>query len=419
MKKKYLAFFIKDLHKFSTTLTVNRLLIQKISESFEKLFIINTENLRFITKKINTLNTKDFFLNKKKNKLTIKNKNLRLPYNVEFFNPLNSNDFKRFMSDKDIIGINNFGRTLNELKVHILLKQHNIRQIQITNVGNLQTHIVPTKKTNLSALIYQIHKEFGHIVTVALSNLGLINKIDIRFLSDKKLINKLKSAKGFKNFLFNKLNLFYCNKHVLVNSNSYDLITSNKPIIKEEKIVLLDLMFEHDEWVAMRGLPQKKVIKDFNFKIKKLLNYLSNAYKKKVVVCIHPKDNLNNKKKIYRDYEVVKYSSKENILKAFLVLFFDTSAIADAIFLKKKIIFVNSEAMDKNQKTQGLAYHYQAGITKIDLENYNIKSKKELLNKLIKSKKKYFKYNQNYLMPDGKTLGYKKILKTIRKKYNV
>ncbi len=71
------------------------------------------------------------------------------------------------MSDKDIIGINNFGRTLNELKVHILLKQHNIRQIQITNVGNLQTHIVPTKKTNLSALIYQIHKEFGHIATVA------------------------------------------------------------------------------------------------------------------------------------------------------------------------------------------------------------------------------------------------------------
>ena len=141
--------------------------------------------------------------------------------------------------------------------------------------------------------------------------------------------------------------------------------------------------------------------------------------KKKVVVCIHPKDILNNKKKIYRDYEVVKYSSKENILKAFLVLFFDTSAITDAIFLKKKIIFVNSEAMDKNQKTQGLAYHYQAGITKIDLENYNIKSKKELLNKLIKSKKKYFKYNQNYLMPDGKTLGYKKILKTIRKKYNV
>ena len=56
MKKKYLAFFIKDLNIFSTTLTVNRLLIQKISESFEKLFIINTENLRFITNKINSYN---------------------------------------------------------------------------------------------------------------------------------------------------------------------------------------------------------------------------------------------------------------------------------------------------------------------------------------------------------------------------
>ena len=35
-------------------------------------------------------------------------------------------DFKKFMFDKDIVGINTFGRTFKELKVHFLLKKYNI-----------------------------------------------------------------------------------------------------------------------------------------------------------------------------------------------------------------------------------------------------------------------------------------------------
>ena len=73
--------------------------------------------------------------------------------------------------------------------------------------------------------------------------------------------------------------------------------------------------------------------------------------------------------------------------------------------------------MDKNQIFQALDYHYEAGIIKINLEDYSIKNKKELLYKLNKAKKKYSKYNKNFLVPDGKNPGYKKIIKIVKNNF--
>ena len=73
--------------------------------------------------------------------------------------------------------------------------------------------------------------------------------------------------------------------------------------------------------------------------------------------------------------------------------------------------------MDKNQISQALDYHYRAGIIKINLEDYSIKNKKELLYKLNKAKKKYSKYNKNFLVPDGKNFGYKKIIKIVKNNF--
>ena len=417
MKKKHLALFINDLKRFNSLVITHRFLFQKICENFEKLFIINIENLCFFPSGASGFNNKDFFFDKKKRKLIVKNKNLKLPNNIEFFQPLDTNDFKKFMFDKDIVGINTFGRTFKELKVHFLLKKYNIKQIQISNIGNIQTQVVPIKNTYWKAWIYKFQHDYGHKLTMLLSNFGMVSKIDIRFVSNKEIINNLKSTKGIKNFLFKKFNLFYCKKHILVNSDSYDIIASSKPTIKEEKIVLLDIMFDHEWTIAMGSNLVVKDTKGFYFRMKKLLNNLSKVYKKKVVVCIHPKDNLNKKKKIYSNYEGVKYASKENIFKAFLVIFFDTSTITNAIFLEKKIIVITSNVMDKNQISVALDYHHKAGITKINLEDYSIKNKKELLHKLNKAKKKYSKYNKKFLVPDGKNFGYKKIIKIVKNNF--
>jgi len=412
MKKKYLALCIGGLKNLGQTIHTYKFLLEKTCENFDKLFIIHTGNLRFLKQKNNLHNKRDFFINEKNSKLVIKNKKLRLPKNIEFFNPQNIMDFKNFMQDKNIIAINSFGRTFNDLKIHFLFKYFNIKQIQISNIGNLQAKPFLVKKYNIFVWFNKFNHDFGHILTVALSNLGLVPKIDIRFISSKKTFDFLK-----KNSLFKRLNFFYCKEHILVNSKSYDHLASNNPKVSENKIVLLDTMFNHPEFIQMGSTPKLNIVKEFYNKTNKLLKLLEKNYKKKVVVCIHPKDDLNNKKKIFNKFKVVKYETQKNIIESFIVLFFDTSAIVDAILLKKKIIVLQSSLMDKNSLRFGGDYHKKAGIFKINLDNYEFKNKKTLLNHLNKSKINQLSYIQKYLTPDGNNLGFEKIIKTIKNRF--
>ena len=412
MKKKYLALCIGGFKNLSQTIHTYKFLLEKTCENFDKLFIIHTGNLCFLKPKNNLHNKRDFFINEKNSKLVIKNKKLRLPKNIEFFNPQNIMDFKNFMQDKNIIAINSFGKTFNDLKIHFLFKYFNIKQIQISNIGNLQGKPFLVKKYNIFVWFNKFNHDFGHILTVALSNLGLVPKIDIRFISSKKTFDFLK-----KNSLFKRLNFFYCKEHILVNSKSYDHLASNNPKVSENKIVLLDTMFNHPEFIQMGSTPKLNIVKEFYNKTNKLLKLLEKNYKKKVVVCIHPKDDLNNKKKIFNKFKVVKYETQKNIIESFIVLFFDTSAIVDAILLKKKIIVLQSSLMDKNSLRFGGDYHKKAGIFKINLDNYEFKNKKTLLNHLNKSKINQLSYIQTYLTPDGNNLGFEKIIKTIKNRF--
>ena len=412
MKKKYVAFCIGGLKYLEQSINGNRLLLKKTCENFDKLFIINTGNLRFLKQKNDLYNKRDFFINKKNSKLVIKNKKLKLPKNIEFFNPQNVMDFKNFMQDKNIIAINSFGRTFNDLKIHFLFKYFNIKQVQISDVGNLQSEIFPVTKYNVVPWLNKLNHDFGHIITVALSSFGLVPKIDIRFISSKKTYKVLK-----KNSLFKKLNLFYCKEHILINSKSYDYLTLNNPKISENKIVLLDLMFNNPEFIEMGSVPKSEIIKKFYNKINELLKLLEKNYKKKVVICLHPKDDLNIKKKIFNKFKVVKYATQKNIIESFMVLFFDTSAIVDAILLKKKIIVLQSNLMDKNSVNIGGDYQKKAGIFKINLDNYEFKSKKALLSQLNKSKINQLNYIRLYLAPDRNNLGFEKIIKTIKSRF--
>ncbi len=412
MKKKYLAYCINDLKKMNQIINSDKFILNNFCQNFDKIFIINTGNLRFFRNKNDKLNKKYFSINKKNSRLIIKNKKLSLPKNIELFNPINIKDLKNFMKDKNIIGVNKFGRTFNDLKIHFLFKYFNVKQVQISDLGNIQSDIFPVKNYDIIAWFKKFNHDCGHMATVVLSNIGLVPKIDIRFTSSKKTFKSLK-----KNSLFKRINFFYCKEHILINTKAYDYIASNNPKISEKKIVLLDLMFNHPELIDMGSVPKLKIMNKFYNKVNKFLDLLKKNYKKKIVICIHPKDNLKEKEKIFKKYKVVKYSTKKNIIESFIVLFFDTSAVVDAILLKKKIIVLNSKLMDKNSIMIADDYHKKAGIFKVDLDNYEFKNKKTLLNQLNEAKIDQLNYTKSYIAPDGKNLGFEKIIKTIKNRF--
>ena len=110
-KKKYLSY-ITTFQSLAATLHISEYLFKELSTNFEKIYIINSENLEFPPNK-----------NFDEKKL----KEIYKPDNFIFFNPKNFGEFNDFLKDKDIIVISNFAKYLNSLKIHFFLKIKKIK----------------------------------------------------------------------------------------------------------------------------------------------------------------------------------------------------------------------------------------------------------------------------------------------------
>ena len=70
------------------------------------------------------------------------------------------------------------------------------------------------------------------------------------------------------------------------------------------------------------------------------MKYLSDTFKK-VTVCIHPSTNLEYMKKVYKHFNVTQFKTREKIYSSFITVFYETSAIVDALILKNLIVLEN------------------------------------------------------------------------------
>ena len=89
----------------------------------------------------------------------------------------------------------------------------------------------------------------------------------------------------------------------------------------------------------MRG--NKLNIKDKKKYLTLLEKYLVNLkklYKKKIIICLHPSSNINFYRKYIKGIKIIKFKTEFYLMKAFIVLFHESSSITGALLLKKKII---------------------------------------------------------------------------------
>ena len=148
-----------------------------------------------------------------------------------------------------------------------------------------------------------------------------------------------------------------------------------------------------------------------------LLDKLSKIFKKKIIISIKPGDNLNKTIQRFQGrYQVVKFRTKELIKKSFLVINFSSSAVIDAVALKKKIIALQSELF-KDKK-----YCADLYIELLNLKAINIYKKiningKHLIKDLNSRLKYYDKYLKRYTASDLKVSGNKEIIRIIKSRY--
>ena len=402
--KKYLALIFSDI-SLNKMLTVNSFLINQLCENFEKIYFINVYKLKIFT---------NWPFYEKEFSYEVDNK-FKVPNNIEIFIPKTTKDFEDFMIGKELIAINTIGRMLSDLKINFLLGRHPIKHVQIHNIGFHNTSSKWINNNFWKNLAFKLNKYYAHKLYVLLSNFGLVPKIQIRFTSNSEIIGIIN--KSFVKKILFYLKLFYVKELVLINSRSFDTFKKNKIETSEHKIVLMDFPLSHAELIAYQGNIDKKNIEKHYYYLNKLTNNLSNMYNKEVVVCIHPNDNLEIKKKYFPNLEVVQYQTKENVYNAFLVLFIESSAIVDAIFLKKRILSLVSNFTGENVINHGSVWVKKAGLLSINIENEIKIDKNELSSKLDDVKKKYSNYIKSYLAPDGNNIGCEKIIKTLKERF--
>ena len=408
-KKKCLGFIYnaKITTHLKNVLSNNIHNINNIASCFEEIYILNLNNFNWFTKKKHGFEKifRDFSFNKK----------------IKFYNPKNSVELDSFFKDKDFHGIITLGKTVNELPIHLLLKKHNVKFFQISNFGNKQIGELPSKKSFLRGYFNIIWRVFMHKLFIILKVFGVIPKIEIRFTSNKIWTNLSKKKQSIYNKIIRFFNISYAKKVIIINSGAYDLFYKNKFIKNEKYIILLDEMFNNEQYLRLGTYTDKKIIKIHYENLIKKLKIISKYYKKKVIICIHPSDNLKEKKNIFSDFIVKQYQTKKYVYQSKLVLFFESSAIIDAIILKKKIMTILSNALDTNQTANNMHYVNEIDIPFLNVDE-DLTFDKDTINKYKYDKKKinksYNSYINKYIAPDNSNIqGYVKISNIIKKNF--
>ena len=137
-KKKYLAILTSFTSVEGGVFYVNRKTFEKISNNFDKIFVINSQNLRFFPKF-----SRSIYQEKNFNKINCVP--VDMPKNFILFNPKNSKEFSNFLDDKELIIINHINKHFFDLKVQMLIKKHKLKQVQISTLG---VEGAPTEKTS-------------------------------------------------------------------------------------------------------------------------------------------------------------------------------------------------------------------------------------------------------------------------------
>lgn len=402
MKVNTLVYLIDEV-SLNRFLATSGFMLEKMSKNFKEIFIINFVNYK---KKFN------FFvdLNKEVKAEKKEASSFKLPKNIKLINIKSDKDFTKFCIYRNVIGIDLLGRRLVDLPIHLLLAKNDVKLIQISNIGNIQFTLKIDKSSLIKGLKYHLDKKVSKYLYYLLANLFLIPKIEIRFISNANILKNINNNLIKK--IFHKYKFFITKRIINVNSISFDQFHSNKNKLSENYIVFLDhdLASPDDQYFGHKKINEKKYFAE----LKVFLEGLSQTFKKKVIVTIHPRDKLSLKKKIFSNFKVVKYQTRDYINKAFLVVFFESSAIVNAILLKKKIITITSDYLNENLKLGSKRYQNQVGIYHLNVQNRLNFDKKTLIKELNKSKVKYKNFINNYIGPDKNRIGYKKIIKIMK-----
>jgi hypothetical protein len=312
------------------------------------------------------------------------------------------------------------GRSFKYFKILFLLKKNNCKLLINLNIGfkNISANrfFFSKKKLTESAINYIkfiFLRKFSFIIFRFLVLINIFPKIELLFEGSKKntkIINNYLGKKIKK--YFPKIDISYIKRVIHINCRSYDELIDKKKEINQKYITFLDSGFDHGDVLLREGAQQKQDREKYYHLLNLTMNKFKKIYKKKVVICLHPKTDYNIIRKFlhnFKNFKVVKFRTRYYIQKSYIVLFHDSSAIIDAIFLKKKILNLRSNVMGEYYKYQNKLYSSLINVPSFDMEDSHKLNKQFVEKKYFSKKIKYNSYIKDLLTCSIKD--YDKIIK--------
>lgn len=282
----------------------------------------------------------------------------------------------------------------------------------ISNLGYNPENFNYEERTFFQKIKIFFNIRFNYYIMRILVLFNILPNIDYFFESSSYVINSINGGLSKKiQKKISWLNFSLYKNLIKINSKHHDNLFNNRFEVSEEYIVFVDgFIFDHKDRIMRDGkiniVDRKKYFKDVN----NLLSNLQTMYEKKIIVCLHPANNIALKNKDYGNFECVKYQTEKFISKAFIVLYHEGSSVIQAILEKKNIINLHGNYLGTYINKRCELYAKLLDIKRYDLENYKLDDKESLIQDLNASKPNYEKYIRENIITDSTKTGIEQII---------
>lgn len=376
----------------------NKELFNQLSKDFGTIYVLNMIKFKFREKNIKIRNQKLF------------------PRNFCFLNFSNIETFVNFFRDKQMFAIQYLDKNPDFFRIFYLLKKVNIKNIMISNLGNFGNKLNPEfHLSNVFAFKHYYEKGFYYIFRI-LTIFNIFPKVDLLFESNLEIIkahNNGLSRKFERLFPFFKISYF--RKIKKINSIFFDQFVNIKSSKKKNYILYIDVPINHGDRVLREGdVPlqiQIKFYQNLNFFLKKL----SNIFKRKVIIGVHPSSKIALK--YLSSFEISSKRTIDLIPNCELAVVTHSSLVSSAVIYNKKILSIRSKYLGNFISTQTEKYKNALRLLSLDIDENTSINKNYIVKKMNLSKKNYKKYLHTRIITDGKNKSYETITRTIKKNF--
>ena len=313
--------------------------------------------------------------------------------NQFYFQPKNIIELYKFAKKINCVALFQMPNNLGSAPIQFYLKVLGFKRFAVATLGYLYDNSIDLSKNIKHNFLYFENYKLHYFLFRILHIFGFVKSVDYYFESSQKNLSKIDmgiSNKIFKKFNF--INLSYYKKKFRINSSIYYNFLTQKLTQSEKYIVLVDSGIDHEDVIIREGNLSTNKRKLFYKNLFVFLKNISELYGKEVIFCQHPKINYTiypEFNEIKNAFKCIKFETEKHINDSEIVLFFESSAIVNAILLKKKIINLQSNLMGPYLFKRNNLYKNEINLYQVDLNDFSLPSKKEL-DFILKDRTKYY-----------------------------